>query len=68
MADDTTDKVRSVLGTFLPGVKPEVTKSGARIYVSSSGTTSVEPSALSEIARRRFREMRLDTELKKQTG
>ena len=69
MADDTAEKMLKWVGKVMPGLRPEETASGARIHVNSSGTTSVDPSALSEIARKRFREMRPDTNRQvKQTG
>jgi hypothetical protein len=58
MTDETAKRIRQWAEKALLGYAPERTDSGARIHVNSSGTTSVDPSALSEIARRRFREMR----------
>lgn len=69
MADRSAVKTRSWVWNLVPGLAPQQTVSGARIHVNSSGTTSVDPGALSEIARRRFREMRsTDTAQVKQTG
>lgn len=68
MADDAADKMLKWVGKVLPGLAPEQTVSGARIHVNSSGTTSVDPSALSEIARRRFREMRPAAPREKQSS
>ena len=58
MTDEAPKKARHLAEKLLLGYAPERTVSGARISVNSSGTTSVDASALSEIARRRFREMR----------
>jgi hypothetical protein len=69
VSDNATDKMLKWVGKVLPGLAPEQTVSGARIHVNSSGTTSVDPGALSEIARRRFREMRpTDSHQVKQRG
>ncbi len=69
MTDKSAVKTRSWAWNLVPGLAPEQTVSGARIHVNSSGTTSVDPSALSEIARRRFREMRpTDQQQVKQRG
>jgi hypothetical protein len=55
--DHTARKALNWAERLMPGLAPEQSASGARIHVNSSGTTSVDPSALSEIARRRFSEL-----------
>lgn len=53
---------KHVLGQFLsriaPGLREEKTVSGVVIDVSASGTTSVSSGSMSELALRRFAEMR----------
>ena len=59
MSDIARFKTPTWVGKVLPGLAPERTRSGVRIDVNSSGTTSIsDHDALVKIALERFSEMR----------